>query len=350
MSKIITFLTNDNKIIQQINNLSAPQNSFAILTEDYDILDMDGNKIRLRDNNKINFCRKALEDIHIDNIKNITSEMTKYKKLISDLELLSQKSSQEEYENYSEDANRYIEQLEKLNNEIDRLTTLYESKNRSRSPPRARIQERMVQNPSTSSALIENTGYTVTDVNGWDKNAVETVRNWRILFKENKYIYEWVLEKNYKISTNLNLISVVSSSIMGCFSAFKLWIQDDKTFQATSDVIMLFSNFLIAAITTSSKRYIDDNRNEKIRNYLEEVSRFLGNITSELIKTAEYRMDADKFIKTQQEIYSKLIINKPNISISELTAAKNAYKNFEESFIKFESHETQTESVVEYQV
>jgi phage host-nuclease inhibitor protein Gam len=362
MSKIITFLTNDNKIVQQIDNLPPPPNSFAILTEDYDILDMTGGHIELRDNNKMNFCRKALEDIHIDNIKNITSEMTKYKKLISDLELLSQKSSQEEYEKYSEDANRYIEQIEQLNNEILRLNTLYESKNRSCSPtrryrsnspprsPRVQIQQRMAQNASTSSALIDNTGYTVTDVNGWDKNAVETVRNWRILFKENKYIYEWVLEKNYKISTNLNLISVVSSSVMGCFSAFKLWIQDDKTFQATSDIIMLFSNFLIAAITTSSKRYIDDNRNEKIRNYLEEVSRFLGNITSELIKTAEYRMNADKFIKTQQEIYSKLIINKPNISISELTAAKNAYKNFEESFIKFESHETQTETVVEYYV
>lgn len=355
MSKIITFLTNDDKIIQQADNLQPPPNSFAIITEDYNILDMNGSSIRLRDNNKINFCRKALKDIHEDKIRNITSDIEKYRSLISDLELLSQKSSQEEYEKYSEDANKYIEQLEELNNEILRLNTLYESKNRSRSPPRryrsnspprsprARIQQRMAQNASTSSALIDNTGYTVTDVNGWDKNAVETVRNWRILFKENKYIYEWVLEKNYKISTNLNLISVVSSSVMGCFSAFKLWIQDDKSFQATSDIIMLFSNFLIAAITTSSKRYIDDNRNEKIRNYLEEVSRFLGNITSELIKTAEYRMNADKFIKTQQEIYSKLIINKPNITISELTAAKNAYNNFEKSFINFESHETQTD-------
>jgi hypothetical protein len=355
MSKIITFLTNDDKIIQQADNLQPPPNSFAIITEDYNILDMNGSSIRLRDNNKINFCRKALKDIHEDKIRNITSDIEKYRSLISDLELLSQKSSQEEYEKYSEDANKYIEQLEELNNETLRLNTLYESKNRSRSPPRryrsnspprsprARIQQRMAQNASTSSALIDNTGYTVTDVNGWDKNAVETVRNWRILFKENKYIYEWVLEKNYKISTNLNLISVVSSSVMGCFSAFKLWIQDDKTFQATSDIIMLFSNFLIAAITTSSKRYIDDNRNEKIRNYLEEVSRFLGNITSELIKTAEYRMNADKFIKTQQEIYSKLIINKPNITISELTAAKNAYNNFEKSFINFESHETQTD-------
>ena len=365
MSKIITFLTNDNKIIQQADNLIAPENSFAILSDNYDILDMNGNQLQLRDNNKINFCRKALEDTHIDNIKNITSEITKYKSLISDLELLSQKSSQEEYEKYSEDANKYIEELEKLDNEIIKLNSLYKSKirevghDRSRSPqrryrsnsPLRAPRRRVSQNACTSSALIDNTGYTVTDVNGWDKNAVETVRNWRILFKENKYIYEWVLEKNYKISTNLNLISVVSSSVMGCFSAFKLWIQDDKTFQATSDIIMLFSNFLIAAITTSSKRYIDDNRNEKIRNYLEEVSRFLGNITSELIKTAEYRMNADKFIKTQQEIYSKLIINKPNISISELTAAKNAYKNFEESFIKFESHETQTDSFdIGYQV
>ena len=135
--------------------------------------------------------------------------------------------------------------------------------------------------------------------------------------------------KNYWISINLNLISVVSSSLMGCFSAFKLWIQDDRTFQATSDIIMLFFNFLIAAITTSSKRYIDDNRNEKIRNYLEEFSQFLGNITSEIIKSPEYRMNAVKFIRTQQEIYSKLLIIKPSITISELTAAKNAYKNFE---------------------
>jgi len=363
MSKIITFLTNDNKIIQQADNLQPPPNSFAIITDNYDIIDMNGFNIQLRNNIKIDFFRQALKDIHEDKIENITSDIEKYRSLISDLELLSQKSSHEEYNKYSDDANKYIEQLEKLDNEIERLTTLYESKTRSRSPPRryrsnspprsprARIQQRMVQNASTSSALIDNTGYTVTDVNGWDKNAVETVRNWRILFKENKYIYEWVLEKNYKISTNLNLISVVSSSVMGCFSAFKLWIQDDKSFQATSDIIMLFSNFLIAAITTSSKRYIDDNRNEKIRNYLEEVSRFLGNITSELIKTAEYRMNADKFIKTQQEIYSKLIINKPNITISELTAAKNAYNNFEKSFINFESHETQTDlPEVEYQV
>jgi hypothetical protein len=358
MVEIITFLTNDNKIIHQIDNNAPPSNSFAILTNEYDIFDTNGNRIQFRDTNRIDFCKTALETKHIENIQKITEEMSKYRTHIAELELLSQKVSQEEYNKITEEVNNCIESLDKLNNDIERLNALFESKknafiyerNRSNSPAvRARQPAQNVG--CASSAIITDTGYRVSNVNGWNENAVETVRNWRILLKENKYIYEWVLEKNHRISTNLNLISVISSSAMGCFSAFKLWVQDDRTFQATSDIIMLFSNFLIAAITTTSKRYIDDNRNEKIRNYLEEVSRFLGNITSELIKTAEYRMNADKFIRTQQEIYSKLLVNKPSITIGELTAAKNAYRDFENSFMSFESQETQTDSIdVGYQV
>lgn len=358
MVEIITFLTNDNKIIHQVDNNAPPPNSFAILTNEYDILDTNGNRLQFRDMNRIDFCRTALETKHIENIQKITEEMSKYRAHIAELELLSQKVSQEEYNKITEEVNNCVKSLDKLNNDIEQLNALLESKknafiyerNRSNSPAvRAR---RPAQNVGcASSAIITDTGYRVSNVNGWDENAVETVRNWRILLKENKYIYEWVLEKNHRISTNLNLISVISSSAMGCFSAFKLWVQDDRTFQATSDIIMLFSNFLIAAITTTSKRYIDDNRNEKIRNYLEEVSRFLGNITSELIKTAEYRMNADKFIRTQQEIYSKLLVNKPSITIGELTAAKNAYRDFENSFVSFESQETQTDSLdIGYQV
>jgi len=366
MSEIITFLTTDNNIIQQINTMEPPPNSFAVLTNDYNITDMNGTIIQLRDNRKIALFMRALETKHTDNIRKITDEMSKYRTLIADLEVLSQKASQEEYEKITETVNEHIQQIDKLNNEINRLNARFESKkreylyDRSRSPSPRRDRSnspavrarRPAQNVAcTSSAIVYNTGYKVSNVNGWDENAVETVRNWRILFKENKYIYEWVLEKNHRISTNLNLISVISSSAMGCFSAFKLWVQDDRTFQATSDIIMLFSNFLIAAITTTSKRYIDDNRNEKIRNYLEEVSQFLGNITSELIKTAEYRMNADKFIRTQQEIYSKLLVNKPSITIGELTSAKNAYRDFENSFINLESQETQTESLdIGYQV
>lgn len=53
MAKIITFLTNDNKIIQQVNNSAPPPNSFAILTNEYDILDTNGNRVQFRDTNLI---------------------------------------------------------------------------------------------------------------------------------------------------------------------------------------------------------------------------------------------------------------------------------------------------------
>ena len=96
---------------------------------------------------------------------------------------------------------------------------------------------------------------------------------------------------------------------------------------------MLFSNFLIAAITTSSKRYIDDNRNEKIKIYVEEISKFLGNIGSELVKSPEYRQNADDFISSHQEIYLKLSTTKPVISLDELTKAKASYKIFLDTFL-----------------
>lgn len=204
MSEIITFLTNDNNIIQQVNNRQPPQNSFAVLTDDYDFIDMNGNRLHLRDNKKIALCRKAIEITHVENIQKITAEMTRYKALISDLELLSQKASPEEYEKISEDVNKYIEQLDKLNNEIERLTVQFESKknmflyerSRSRSPPPRRDRSsspqirarRPAQNACTSSALISDTGYKVSNVNGWDENAVETVRNWRILFSSNDFV------------------------------------------------------------------------------------------------------------------------------------------------------------------
>jgi hypothetical protein len=128
--------------------------------------------------------------------------MAKYKALIADLELISQKASEEEYEKISNDVNQYIVNLDKLNDEIERLTVQFESKKneflyeRSRSPPPRRDRSnspavrarRPAQNACTSSAIVYGTGYKITNVNGWDENAIETVRNWRILFSSNDFV------------------------------------------------------------------------------------------------------------------------------------------------------------------
>jgi len=381
MSKIIAYLFNNDYLEISNDILSPPLNTFAFLTEDYDITDRNGINMIIYDINKIELCERAMKEIHEKRKKTISEEISQYYTLIGNIETQSQNANNKEYIGFSDKVNDYTEQIDKLILKIYQLNSMFEAKYKNIRQPIPEIiynqqnltkvnnnsinlpqqvyfqpkpqyiypEQRIINNgPENSdySGLVQQMGERISNIKGWDKDAVETVQNWRILFKEYKYIYEWILERNYKISTNLNLISVVSSSMMGCFSAFKLWVQDDRTFQAASDIIMLFSNFLIAAITTSSKRYIDDNRNEKIRNYLEDVSKFLGTISAELIKSPEYRMEADEFIKSQQEIYSKLSINKPNVTISELTNFKNAYINFENSFLNFSTNQTQTEKNV----
>jgi len=377
MSKIIAYLFN-NELVEVFDEKEIfPLNTNTLLTEDYDFIDKKGNKILV--NRKFEY---ALSSLHEKRLNQLREQVNTHFNQIQEIETKSQTANNQEYQEYSEKIKEHSEKIDDLNLKMYLLNKIYNEKINRLTPdivytdfPRTANPSPQItdENPTTKKVRIENEigfkpvgsypahrflntpavpstsgiiqqmGTRITNVKGWDKEAVDTVQNWRVLYKEYKYIYEWILERNYRISTNLNLISVVSSSMMGCFSAFKLWIQDDRTFQATSDIIMLFSNFLIAAITTSSKRYIDDNRNEKIRTYLEEVNKFLGTISSELIKSPEYRMEADKFIESQQEIYSKLSTNKPNISISELTESKKAYKSFMDSFSNFSSNETQTD-------
>jgi len=364
MVKYLAYLFNDDYIEVSEGDQSPPLNTFAFLTEEYDIVDFKGNNIRLFDKEKLPLFERVMKEMHEKRTIELRAKINEYNDFISSLETKSQNVSEKESFIFSykisEKVKKYIELIDDINLQIYKLNLIYSEKYNNLSstivnniPKNVKFAQdsrnfypepRMIQNiPAVSSGMIQQMYSRVSNVQGWDEYAVITVQNWRLLFKEYKYIYEWILERNHKISTHLNLISVVSSSMMGCFSAFKLWVQDDRTFQASSDIIMLFSNFLIAAITTSSKRYIDDNRNEKIRNYLEDVNKFLGTISAELIKSPEYRMHADEFIKSQQEIYAKLSTNKPNITISELTAARNAYKNFENSFISFSSHQTQTD-------
>ena len=168
--------------------------------------------------------------------------------------------------------------------------------------------------------------------NGWDDNAIKTINNWNKLFKEQSFIYQWILDNNQKISNKLNIISVISSTSLSIFSAFKLWLGDNSTFRISSDIVMIIFNFIIAIITAQSKRYLDDNRNEKIKIYIDEVNDFIGEISAQLLKSPNYRLNADEFFKKNNEKYTKLIINAPNLSINEIIIGREKYKIFNELF------------------
>jgi len=162
-------------------------------------------------------------------------------------------------------------------------------------------------------------------INGWDTDAIFTLDNWYEAFQRQSFVYQFILDRNYKMSNKLNMISVIFSSLLGIFSAFKLWIANDTVFQTVSNILLMFSNFTVALITTQSKRFIDDKKNEQIRTYIEEVDTFLCHLSAQYLKSYVYRMNADDFFKTYNDEYTKIISSQPNLSLYELELGHSNY-------------------------
>mgnify|MGYP000103007708 CR=1 FL=1 len=178
------------------------------------------------------------------------------------------------------------------------------------------------------SSMINSMNTKTHNENGWDENAIKTINNWYYTFKELSFVYQWVLDRNRKMSDRLATISVISSSALGIFSAFKLWIDNDALFQTVSNIILMFLNFGVALITSLSKRYVDDQKNESIRTYIEDVDSFLGEIAAQVLKMPIYRMNAEKFFKLNNDKYTKLISCTPNLSLTDLSQGKAKYKMY----------------------
>ena len=180
-------------------------------------------------------------------------------------------------------------------------------------------------------------------VNGWDDDAIKTLDNWYEAFLTQSFVYQFILDRNYKMSNKLNMISVIFSSLLGIFSAFKLWIANDSIFQTVSNILLMFSNFTVALITTQSKRFIDGKKNEQIRTYIEQVDTFLGHLAAQYLKSYVYRMDADEFFKTYNDEYTKIIISAPNLSLHEMELGHSNYVIYKENMKKYN---TNTNSIV----
>jgi hypothetical protein len=166
-----------------------------------------------------------------------------------------------------------------------------------------------------------------TDTNNWNDNANTTIKNWYRVLKQQKFVYQWVLDRNITISNNLSSMSIISSSLLGIFSAFKLWIDNDM-FQTVSNIMLMLFNFIIALITSLSKRYIDDKRNEEITQYIKKIDRFISKIAGQALKSPEYRMDANDFFSNNSDTYTKLLACNPILSIQEVEEGKKNFNDY----------------------
>ncbi len=259
------------------------------------------------------------------NTKTNTNNSVKHNKQNNESTNTQDNETNEDNETTSETKTSVNEETKSLiNNQKDNNDQSYESieSNPPTSPKHPNNKNRGVTNMVHSMLKKED------NVNGWDHDANVTITNWYNLFKQQSFIYQWVLDRNRKMSDRLATVSIIASSILGIFSAFKLWIDNDALFQTISNIILMFFNFGVALITSLSKRYVDDQKNESIRTYVEEVDSFLGELAAQVLKSPVYRMNADKFFKLNNDKYTKLVSCAPNLSITDLAQGKEEYKKY----------------------
>ena len=185
------------------------------------------------------------------------------------------------------------------------------------------------ENNNKNKKNILNDMLKPSDINGWDNEANITIKNWYHTFKQQSFIYQWVLDHNSKISEKLAISSILASSTLSIFTGFSLWLSNDL-FRTVSSIIIILSNFIIAILTALSRHYGNDVRGESIRNYVREIDEFLGEISAQVLKAPIYRMNADDFFKQNNDNYTKLIMFAPNVSLDELNKSKKEYKSYRE--------------------
>lgn len=268
------------------------------------------------------------------NIKiNFTSSENSNYQSIGKIEQVALKTNLITYSN-SNDTNSNLSHLINATNGIklidnikSKRSEIYQNKiSKSESSEESKSSATVTTYRNEISSLVEN--MMVTDnVNGWDSDANLTIKNWYHTFRQQSYIYQWVLDYNDIMSERLAIASILTSSILGIFTGFKLWI-GNNTFQTTSDVISLLTNFAIALITAMSRRYGDDKRSDSIRHYITQVDEFLGEISAQVLKSPVYRMNADDFFKKNNDKYTELITSAPNMTLDELNTAKKEYSKY----------------------
>jgi hypothetical protein len=69
-----------------------------------------------------------------------------------------------------------------------------------------------------------------------------------------------------------------------------------------------------------------DKANLKIEEGRRAIDELLGEISAQALKTPNYRINADTFLKDYNDKYTKLITTAPNLTIDEIKLSKKAYK------------------------
>lgn len=171
-------------------------------------------------------------------------------------------------------------------------------------------------------------------VNNWTDTNINTVRTWKKSLSQALYIYNEVVERlsrkltRYRIT---NLIIGIITTLIQSISTYAL-----ANFTEMNNIYIALTISIITIIISAVTNFLNGmmqiyKLNETVTDYtlyIERLDHIYSTIANQLTLPSKVREDAFTFIKTQNEIYLKLIKESPNIPSSEYKNALDSYHKY----------------------
>lgn len=193
-------------------------------------------------------------------------------------------------------------------------------------------------------------------VNNWTDTNTNTLRTWKSSLRQALYVYK-------EVSGNLNKKLVryrITNLIIGIFTTL---IQSISTyalanFADLNNIYIALTISIITIIISAVTNFINGlmqiyKLNETVTAYtlyVERLDHLYSTIANQLTLPSKIREDAFTFIKSQNEIYLKLIKESPEIPSSDYKLAQESYRKYlkdESANMKFASSYLNNDTVIE---
>jgi len=216
---------------------------------------------------------------------------------------------------------------------------------------------------------------TTTDsgiLNNWTDANINTLRTWKGSMRQALYIYNHVLEKLKRKLNHYNIVILVLGILTTLISAISTYALVNTTTTINSlsantttltnldstnvnvGLVISIVNLIIGAIITILKGLIKlfslDDLVSSYTLYLERLDQLYSTIANQLTLPPKLRQDAFDFIKSENDIYLKLIKESPEIASSEYNLSLTAYRKYlqdESANLKFASTYNNNDNIIE---
>jgi hypothetical protein len=171
-------------------------------------------------------------------------------------------------------------------------------------------------------------------INNWTKENTQVLVNWKRTLVRLGFMCQYAMDTNKKILNVLQLLALLFSSASTLISAVSstiLSVNDNTGYQMTGmilSVIICTFGCIVSTLSAIIKLFNLSQNVENYASYISKIDQLYATINSELILPPPLRVDANSFIQKENQAFTSLISQCPNMNYIIHKRASNKYKKF----------------------